>query len=453
MAALAALAALVLGLSPSLGAEPGIARRPNIVVIVADDQGYAEAGCYGNKDVPTPHMDSLARNGIRFTDGYVSCPVCSPTRAGLMTGRYQQRFGHEFNPGPAQQADSEFGLPLSQVTMADCLKAAGYATGIVGKWHLGFEPKYHPLKRGFDEYFGFLGGAHAYLDGDGRPRQGSILRGTEPVGENEYLTDAFTREAVAFIERHHEHPFFLYLAYNAVHAPLQASPKYYDRFANIADPKRRTFAAMLSALDDGVGAVLGKLAKAGLDENTLVFFISDNGGPTRQTTSRNEPLRGFKGQVLEGGIRIPYMVQWKGHLPAGKTYRQPVISLDILPTAVGAAGGKLPEAKLDGVNLLPYLKGEKAEPPHEALFWRFGQQSAIRKGQWKLVKVGNQPLELYDLASDIGESSNLAEQKPDVLKELEAAWKQWNSQLAEPRWKPQQAKPKPPGRKKARAKN
>jgi arylsulfatase A-like enzyme len=396
--------------------------------------GYGELGCQGNPEIPTPNIDSLARGGIRCTSGYVSCPVCSPTRAGLMTGRYQQRFGHEFNPGPAEMASEDFGLPLGEVTVADRLKSAGYATGIFGKWHLGFKPKYRPQRRGFDEFFGFLGGAHSYLDPKSDSRN-AILRGDTPADEKEYLTDAFTREAVAFIDRHRQQPFFLYLPFNAVHAPLQGTEKYLDRFTGIKQEKRRTFAAMLSAMDDGVGAVLAKLRQAGLEQDTLIFFISDNGGPTPNTTSRNDPLRGFKGQVWEGGIREPFLIQWKGRLPAGKLYDPPVISLDILPTAAAAAGVKLPDdARLDGVNLLPFLTGHSDRPPHEMLFWRFGKQSAIRQGNWKLVKLPSQHEQLFDLAADIGERHDLAAQNPDVVKQLDAALRKWDSQLAEPRW-------------------
>ncbi|MBI4325471.1 MAG: sulfatase [Chloroflexi bacterium] len=426
----------LLPIQPALAADKA---RPNIIVIVADDMGYTEMGCQGNQDVPTPHIDSLAKNGVRFTSGYVSCPVCSPTRAGLLTGRYQQRFGHEFNPGPAQQASTQFGLPLTEVTLASRLKSAGYATGLVGKWHLGYQPAYHPLQRGFAEYFGFLGGAHSYLDARA-DKANPVLRGLDPVAEQEYLTDALTREAVAFIDRHEKGPFFLCLTYNAVHGPLQATAKYLDRFQEIKEEKRRTFAAMLSAMDDGIGQVLGKLRSARLEHNTLVFFVSDNGGPTPNTSSRNDPLRGYKGQVLEGGIRVPFLMQWKGRLPEGKTYDQPVIALDIPPTALAAAGlPQPPNAKFDGVDLLPFVTGQNNRPPHEFLFWRFGPQSAVRGGDWKLVQQGIAPPMLFNLASDIGEQNDLAAQKPDKVKELETALKNWNSQLAEPLWKPQRA--------------
>ncbi len=426
------------------------ANKPNILLILADDLGYGELSIQGNPQIPTPNIDSLARNGVRFTSGYVSGPYCSPTRAALMTGRYQQRFGHEFNPGPAQRAEVTFGLSLKEKTIGDRLKEAGYATGWFGKSHLGYAPQFHPLKRGFDEYFGFLGGAHDYLDavGDsGNP----ILRGTNVVDTIDYTTDAFGREAVKFIEKHRAGPWFVYLPFNAVHAPLEALPKHLARFPNIAERKRHTFAAMLSAMDDAVGAVLAKIRELGQEEKTLIFFLSDNGGPTAQTTSGNGPLRGFKAQTWEGGIRVPYIIQWKGHLPAGKVDDRPVIQLDILPTALAAAGVELkPQWNLDGVNLLPYLDGSRSEPPHSALYWRFGGQLAIRKGDWKLVKApglaaGAQALsgkastdqaELYNLARDIGEKTNLATSEPAKFQELAAAWNAWNAELVEPSWRP-----------------
>ncbi len=412
----------------------GPGARPNMVLIVADDLGYADLGCQGATDVRTPHIDTLAREGVRFTDGYVSCPVCSPTRAGLLTGRYQQRFGHEFNPGPANAAAVDFGLPLTERTLPEYLKAAGYTPGMVGKWHLGYQPAYLPGRRGFDEFFGFAGGAHSYVDAraDGN---NPILRGTTVVDEKEYLTDAFAREAVAFIDRHAREPFFLYLAFNAVHTPMQAPEKYLARFADIANTKRRTLAAMLSAMDDAVGAVLAKLREAGVADNTLIFFISDNGGPTQGNGSRNTPLSGFKGDLLEGGIRVPFIVHWKGRLEAGKVYREPVIALDILPTLVAAAGGSVPaEVKLDGVNLLPFLTGERQGSPHEALFWRQGRNMAVRRGNDKLLIRDGGPPQLFNLADDIGEQRDLAAEKPAKAQELSAALKKWNATLMEPLW-------------------
>ena len=295
---------LVLLIATSASAA-GDARKPNVLLIVGDDMGYADVGVHGSKEIPTPHIDSIARAGVHCKSGYVTGPYCSPTRAALLTGRYQQRFGHEFNPGPPAVANAPVGLPLSQTTMAQRLKSAGYATGLVGKWHLGNAEQFHPLNRGFDEFFGFLGGAHAYTPAapGAVPRRGQagrpgvvgnpILRGREPVTEQAYLTDALAREATAFVDRHKDRPFFLYLAFNAVHTPLQAPPKYLERFAGITDARRRTYAAMMSAMDDAVGAVLARVRDAGIEEHTLVFFISDNGGPPANA-SDNRPLRGHK---------------------------------------------------------------------------------------------------------------------------------------------------------------
>ncbi|HVJ44769.1 MAG TPA: sulfatase-like hydrolase/transferase [Luteolibacter sp.] len=425
--------------------------KPNILLIVADDLGYGEIGFQGyTKDIPTPNLDSLAANGTRFTNGYVSGPYCSPTRAGLLTGRYQQRFGHEFNPGPPTEANTEVGLSLDERTIGDRLKAAGYATGWFGKSHLGAAPKFNPLNRGFDEFFGFLGGAHSYVD----PQPDSnnpILRGREIVKDPGYLTEAFAKEATTFIEKKKDAPWFVYLPFNAVHGPLEPSEKYESRFTSIQDPKRRKFAGLLSSLDDAVGSVLAKVREQGQEENTLVLFITDNGGPTQQITSSNGPLRGFKAQTWEGGIRVPFVIQWKGKIPAGKVDARPVIQLDLLPTALAAAGVEVQKDwKLDGVNLLPYIKDGKAEVPHDALFWRFGQQLAVRKGDWKLVKgaggniqggPGREPAstegaQLYNLADDIGETTDVASANPEKVKELAALWNSWNSELVAPKWSP-----------------
>jgi arylsulfatase A-like enzyme len=416
------------GAAAAVAAPAQNTQKPNILLIFADDLGYGETTPYGGKDIPTPNIDSLARHGVRFTDGYVSCPVCSPTRAGLMTGRYQQRFGHEFNPGPPAQAEDNFGLPLTETTIAQRLKPLGYRTGMVGKWHLGYKPEFHPLRRGFDEFYGFLGGAHSYVDLNDRANP--VMRGAEPVSKIDYLTEDFTREALSFLDRRKSGPFFLYLSYNAVHAPMQAAERYLSRFGHIADPRRRTFAAMLSAMDDGIGQVLAGLRARGLEDNTLIFFLSDNGGPTPSTTSSNGPLRGRKGEAFEGGIRVPFIVQWKARLPQGKTWSQPAIALDVMPTAVAAAGGAAPFG-IDGVNLLPYCEG-RTGAPHDALFWRFGLQRAVRMGDWKLVL--SEGGGLYHLAKDIGETADLSAQEPARARQLRAAWDAWNAQLAEPRW-------------------
>jgi len=416
------------------------AKKPNIVVIISDDMGYADIGCHGCKDIATPHIDSIAAVGVRFSNGYVSCPVCSPTRAGLATGRYQQRFGHEFNTGaPPEGLQEHVGLPLSEMTIANVLKSVGYATGVVGKWHLGMAPHFHPFKRGYDEFYGFLHGGHSYID-PGLGTFNPILRGTEHVDEEEYLTDAFSREAVAFIERHKSEPFFLYLAYNAVHTPLQAPERHKNSFAGITDVKRRTYAGMLQAMDEGIGRVLSTLKRLELEQNTLLFFINDNGGPTANGSS-NGSLRATKGTMYEGGIRVPFMVKWPSRLKGGQVYDDPVIALDILPTAAAAAGARIPEDRpIDGVNLLPYLVGGKDGLPHDVLFWRSGQNHAVRKGRFKLVTMNGQT-SLYDLSNDISESRDLSVQKPDTLRELQESLDRWNAELKEPLWRGANAGP------------
>jgi arylsulfatase A-like enzyme len=408
-------------------------RRPNVVLIVADDLGYGETGAQGNPEIPTPNIDSLARDGVRFTNGYVTAPVCAPTRAALLTGRYQQRFGFETNSGPENVADNAFGLPRDQKTLAERLKERGYATGMFGKWHLGFRADLAPLGRGFDEFVGFHGGAHHYFPGKGA--DATIYRGTERVVEPDYLTDVFGNEAVSFIERHAEKPFFLYLPFNAVHGPLQAPSDRIAAFADIADPTRRTFAAMMKSMDDSIGRVLQTLHRLNLDEDTLVVFLSDNGGPTSHTTSSNLPLRGFKNTVYEGGIRIPFMVRWTGHLPAGDVYERTVSSLDVTPTVLAAIGQKVkPKEKLDGVNLLPYLDGKNAETPHETLYWRYGKQRAIRHGDWKLLGHQGNFAQLYDLAKDPGETTNRFGSETAVVKQLTETWKKWDATLEDPKW-------------------
>ena len=426
------------------------ASRPNILVIVADDLGWGELGCQSfSRQIPTPNIDSIASNGVRFTSGYVAAPICSPSRAGFITGRYPQRFGHEFNPIPGKGTTANFGLSVQESTIGNRFKDAGYVTGWFGKSHLGFAPRFHPLQRGFDDFFGFLSSTHTYLAVANAQGRDPIVHGITPVTNLDYTTDAFGREAVNFIETHRAEPWLVYLAFNAVHVPLESTPKYLARFPGIEDTKRRTFAAMTSAMDDAVGEVLSKLRQDHLEENTLIFFFSDNGGPAKGTTSNNRPLRGFKGQLWEGGIRIPFMMQWKGHIPAGKVDDRPVISLDVLPTALAAAGKEIgPAWKLDGVNLLPYLTGEKSGQPHDTLFWRYGQQIAIRGGDWKLVKAPPWEIlhvegtgkaspagaQLYNLARDLGEETDLAGQNPAKVKELSAAWDKWNTHNIDPSW-------------------
>jgi arylsulfatase A-like enzyme len=430
----AGLAALLVGLSISAKAAP---TSPNIVVILADDLGYADLGCQGSRDVLTPHIDSIAANGVRFTDGYADHPVCSPSRAGLMSGMYQHRFGFERNSGPERYAAPNFGLPRSVPTLAERLKKAGYATGMVGKWHIGFKKGLRPHERGFDFFYGFLSGAHTYLPARFEDYADRLMRNGEYItDEKEYLTDAFARESAAFIERSKDKPFFLYLAFNAVHAPLEATSDYEQRFPHITDPKRKTYAGMLAAMDDAVGRVLTNLREHNLEENTLVFFYSDNGGPTAETTSRNDPLRGYKGQVYEGGVRVPFMIQWKGALPAGMVYGNMVMGFDVHATALAAAGAPMPvDQPLDGVNLLPFLTGEKTGAPHDRLFWRSGKRKhAARVGDWKLVQDRDAPPQLFNLARDIGEANDLAATNPEKLREMQAIYDAWDADMIPAQW-------------------
>jgi len=446
---------------------------PNVIILLADDLGYGELSCQGNPQIPTPHIDAIAAAGVRFTSGYVTAPNCSPSRAGIMTGRFGTRFGHEFNPTGAKNEEPGMGLPVSQKTLADALQKAGYVTGVTGKWHLGGTAHYHPYRRGFDEFYGFLHEGHYFvpepwkgvstwlrrstLPGGGQGRRtfgkvtysthlrrnepdydadNPIVRGSQPVNEQAYLTDALTREAVDFIDRHSDKPFFLFLTYNAVHSPLQGADRYMQKFEHIDDIQRRIFAAMLANLDDSVGEVTAKIRQAGLEQNTMIYFLSDNGGPTRELTSSNLPLRGEKSHMYEGGIRVPFMVQWPGHLPQGATYHRPVSSLDIFATTFAAAERPVPKGpRSDSVNLLPYLTGAQQGDPHASLYWRQGTRRALRKGDMKLVRQTTGTWELYDLSADISERNDLADTRPAVLRELVAEWDRLDAQMVEAAFK------------------
>lgn len=428
--------------------NPDKSVKPNVIIILTDDQGYGDVGFNGSEEIPTPNIDRIASNGVKFTNGYVSYPVCGPSRAGLMTGRYQSRFGFGRNPILAPQ-DSTMGLPLEEKTLAAVLDSVGYISMAIGKWHLGAHESQHPLKRGFDEFYGFLSGGHRYfpeeytlndlseIKGQWDGYLTKLLRNHTRVEETEYLTDALSREAVSFVERNKENPFFLYLAYNAPHAPLQATKKYLSRFEHIEDKDRRTYAAMVSAVDDGVGKLLNKLNEMNLEEETLVFFLSDNGGPEQHNSSDNGPLRAGKGSVFEGGVRIPFAVQWPGHLPAGSVYEKPVISLDMFATAVALAGAPTDPGKpLDGINLMPYLTGRNDEAPHDYLFWRKldQQEYAVRDGNsgMKFVIPKNHQEMLFDLDKDLSEQNDISSEKAEVATELNRRRKQWEKELMDP---------------------
>jgi arylsulfatase A-like enzyme len=419
--------------------------RPNILLIVSDDQGYADLGFQGSKDIPTPNLDRLASEGLRFSNGYVSHPFCSPSRAGLLTGRYQQRFGHENNPY-YDVNDHREGLPTTETLLPQFLKDAGYVTGWIGKWHLGAAPEFHPENRGFMETFGFLGGGHHYLNwtpepngiGDQASYFGPILRNGQPVTVTNHLTIAFGDEGAAFVNRHKDQPWFLYLAFNAPHSPNEPTKERLARFASIKDHKRRTYAAQVSLLDDAVGNVLSALHESGQDKRTLVFFFSDNGGQTMTNSwegASNAPLRAGKGTVYEGGMHVPFVMSWPGTLPAGRTYDLPVSSLDVFPTALALAGAPMPTNKIyDGVNLIPYLTGANTNAPHDLLFWRMGldQQFAVRDNDLKLVRLRNKPEELYNLANDLVETNDLSGIQTNELEKLEAELNAWNKQMIPP---------------------
>lgn len=403
--------------------------KPNVIIFLCDDVGWPEFGFQGGKEIPTPNIDSIAQHGVRFTQGYVSGPVCSPTRAGLMTGRYQTRFGHEFN-----STGELSGLAPNETTIADRLKKLGYATICVGKWHLGHKPEFRPSRRGFDEFYGTLDNTSYY-----HPVHFIDSRRSQDVqrvdDDDFYTTEKYAERAVEFIGAHRDQPWFLYLPFNAQHSPLQAPQKYIDRFPEIAGKNRRIFAASLAAMDDAVGKVLDKVRQVDAEENTLVFFLSDNGGLIIQNTSINSPLRGHKATTWEGGVRIPFAMQWKGHVKPGQTFEQPIIQLDILPTVIAAAGGGVDTGwNLDGVDLLPFVTGKVQGKPHNTLYWRLGTQWAIRDGDWKLVAAfgsSGKP-ELYNLATDPGEKKDRSAAEPEIVKALLTKWQAWNDKQAPP---------------------
>jgi len=422
-------------------------QNPNVVLIVTDDQGYADVGFNGSKDIPTPHIDRIAKNGVVFTQGYVSYAVCAPSRAGLITGRYQDRFGYSRNP-LYKPFDSTIGLPLTEQTLPEFLQQAGYNTMGIGKWHLGVHEQFRPLNRGFNQFFGFLGGGHRYFPNEydiihqdsakneGQSYRTKLIRNEKTVEETDYLTEVLSREAVSFIEKNKEQPFFLYLAYNAPHSPLQASPKYLSRFEHIKDVKRKTYAAMVSSVDDGVGAVLDKLNELRLTENTMVIFLSDNGGPESDNASNNGVLRAGKSSLYEGGIRVPFAMQWPKQIAPNTKYNQPIISLDIFATiAANITSTAKPKNELDGVNLIPFIKGDPKKAPHEYLFWRqFDQKNyaVLHESGIKEVIIKDTSMQVYNLKLDIGEEKNIIDQNKTLLNSFELQRKKWEANAIAP---------------------
>lgn len=407
-------------------------KKPNIVIILSDDQGYADVSYHHfTSEARTPAIDKIAKDGVVFTNGYVSAYVCAPTRAGLLTGRYQQRFGFYRAP------DSRKGLPLGETTLADILKNAGYSTGVFGKWHLGIEPEYHPLKRGFEEFYGFLGhGGHDYFDLNYKPgddKYTCIYRNEIPVSDTGYLTDNLAREACSFIERHSKEkdPFFLYLPFNAVHFPLEAPEEDIKKY-NSGDKGRDIQLAMISKMDMAIEKVIEKLKKEGAYENTLLFFLTDNGG-AKVTKAINKPLRDFKHSVYEGGIRVPFIVSWPEKFKHGKI-DEPVISLDIMSTILAVTGINVPKDKIiDGKSLLPVIEHKNTEALHDILCWDGNDGiRAIRESNWKLVLLKGGKLELYNLAEDLSEENDLSKTYPDKVRELKSKFDLWRNDMASP---------------------
>ncbi|MCM5664031.1 sulfatase-like hydrolase/transferase [Galbibacter mesophilus] len=419
-------------------------KKTNIIIILADDLGYADVGFNGCKDIPTPNIDRIANEGVKFTNAYVTYAVCGPSRAGLITGRYQDRFGFARNPLFAPN-DRDMGLPLTEQTLATVLKPANYKSVILGKWHLGAHKDLHPLNRGFDDFFGFLSGGHDYFPENWTLKdpfeaksqfdgyKTKLLRNFERIEEQEYLTDALSREAVQYIETYKEQPFFMYLAYNAPHTPLQATEKYLERFNHIKNSKRKAYAAMVSAMDDGIGKVLDKLESLNLSNDTIVFFLSDNGGPEKVNGSNNGILRGGKGDLFEGGIHIPFAMRWPAQVKGNLVFNKPVSSLDIFATAIQPVVNRIKLKKaLDGVDLVPFVKGEIEEPPHSNIFWRKFDANwfAVRSSDGNKILSKNEKLSLFNVQQHISESVEVDN------KELEARllkkYKIWKSQLKPP---------------------
>ncbi len=436
------------GLLPGLTQKPLEQKpsSPNVILILVDDLGYQDVGFNGCSDIPTPNIDRIASEGVKFTQGYVSYAVCGPSRAGLITGRYQDRFGFGRNPLFAPN-DPEMGLPLTEETLAEVLKNADYKSIAVGKWHLGAHQSLRPLSRGFDAFFGFLSGGHTYFPETWTLRdeyevasqfdayRTKLLRDNTRMEENEYLTDALSREAVNYIGQYQDGPFFMYLAYNAPHTPLQATEKYLSRFEDIEDPKRKTYAAMVSAVDDGVGKILDKLEQLNIDQNTIIFFLSDNGGPERVNASDNGVLKGGKGDLFEGGVRVPFAMRWPSKIPKGTIFHAPVISLDIFATVIAQVRQPVEtKHQLDGVDLLPYVLGERTDSPHELLFWRkFDQnQYAVRNAAGDKIISLKDRIELFNLQENISENNALKNTDSLRSEALNNAWNNWNLQMINP---------------------
>lgn len=448
--------ALALCLIWSAGAADGAARsRPNVIVILTDDQGSVDAGCYGAKDLVTPAIDSLAARGARFTQFYSGAPVCSPSRAALLTGRYPLRCGVPDNC--ASRRGAQGALPADEVTMAETFKAAGYATAHIGKWHLGYTADTMPNAQGFDHSFGHMGGCidnwshFFYWQG---PNIHDLHRnGAEVFADGRFFADLMVEEAAKFMASNKARPFFIYFALNMPHYPYQGGAKWLERFKGLPSP-RNLYAAFVAAMDERIGALLRRVDGLGLRERTIVVFQSDNGHSTEERAhfggGSAGPYRGAKFSLFEGGIRLPAIISWPGHLPAGVVRGQMAHSCDWLPTVAELAGVKLLQPDIDGKSLVPVLKSAEAPSPHDVLHWHVGRgrnaQWAVREADWKLIgnamdsTVGDRKPErfalwLSNLAEDIGEQNNRAAERPDVVARLQKLHDDWAAQFKEPETK------------------
>tara|TARA_B100001146_G_scaffold78650_2_gene69797 strand:+ start:35040 stop:36449 length:1410 start_codon:yes stop_codon:yes gene_type:complete len=420
-------------------------KLPNVIVIISDDQGYADVGFHGSKEIFTPNIDRIANNGVIFSEGYVSYAVCSPSRAGLITGRYQNRFGYTRNILLAPK-DSTMGLPLTEQTLSDVLGKANYKTKAIGKWHLGAHESLVPERRGFDEFFGFIIGGHRYFPEDltindlteaRRQMDGYITRiydNGNRIDTKKYLTEELSNNAVKFIEDNSDNPFFLYLSYNAPHTPLQATKKDLERNKHIEVEKRRTYAAMVSSMDDGIGLILDKLEEKKIKDNTIVIFFSDNGGVEWYNFSDNGVLRGIKGDFFEGGIRVPFTMQWPKKIKPGITYDKPIIALDVFATVASAASAeKYIKNDIDGVDLLPYLTGDKFGLPHEYLYWQNPDKDidVVRDERYKYLRIKNDEY-IFDLKNDISEETNIINSSKPIYNRLKSQFKEWEKGMIDP---------------------
>jgi arylsulfatase A-like enzyme len=404
--------------------------NPNIIVILIDDAGYTDFGFMGSKDMQTPNIDRLAAQSIRFTDAHVTASVCSPSRAGLLTGKYQQRFGYECNEG-----EGYTGMDTNQIILPKILQQNGYTTAAFGKWHLGFEPGQLPLEKGFQYYYGFLSGSRSYFyqpaKNDSYGSKAALLENHQQVKFDGYLTDVLGDKAVEYIRKNRDHSFFMYWAPNAVHAPMEASNADMEKFASYP---RQKLAAMTYSLDRSIGKIINELKQQGLFDNTLIFFLSDNGG-AHNNQSSNFPLKGFKGNKYEGGIRVPFLISWPKQFSNARIFNGLTSSLDIFPTALEAAGIKIiPSYGLDGVSLIPFLNAEKTGSPHQQLVWRKDAAAAIRFNQFKMIRVKGLGERLYDLNQDPGETKDLRFQQPEIFSALKKQLLEWEKSKMKPIW-------------------